>query len=261
VKARASSGSSISPELRVAITLRILAGAQYLDMIWYNVSVDNVRDSVVTPVLLAINSTLDNINLPDNTEKLERVSREWGAKQYDKHRTVLTPDLLGAIDGFCVQRDLPSEKEIAGRDRRIYFNRKGYWAWVCCAMTDAYCRFMSFEIRWPGATSDSIAFEQSSVKTWLNNTVLPSMPLGWVAADDAYSSSHKRVLTPFTKPQLNKIKGDNLENYLQMRAFSRVLSAARITVERAFGQLVRRWGCLWSTMEGKEELNLLMVSK
>jgi hypothetical protein len=36
-KAMNSSGSSICPELRLMITLRILAGGKYLDMIWYRV--------------------------------------------------------------------------------------------------------------------------------------------------------------------------------------------------------------------------------
>ncbi len=30
-----------------------------------------------------------------------------------------------------------------------------------------------------------------------------------------------------------------------MRTFNHVLSSLRITIERAFGQLVRRWGILW----------------
>jgi hypothetical protein len=37
-----SSGSSISLELRLYITLRILSGASYLDMIWYGVEVRSV---------------------------------------------------------------------------------------------------------------------------------------------------------------------------------------------------------------------------
>jgi hypothetical protein len=39
-----SSGSCICNRLRLYITLRILAGAQYLDMIWYGVNVDHVSD-------------------------------------------------------------------------------------------------------------------------------------------------------------------------------------------------------------------------
>ena len=47
VRAIASSGSSICPELRLMITLRILAGAKYLDMIWYRVHVDHVHELVI----------------------------------------------------------------------------------------------------------------------------------------------------------------------------------------------------------------------
>ena len=46
VMARKSSGSSICPELRLMVTLRKLAGAKYLDMIWYRVSVDHVHEYV-----------------------------------------------------------------------------------------------------------------------------------------------------------------------------------------------------------------------
>jgi len=37
-----SSGSPISLELRLYITLRILSGASYLDMIWYGVEIRSV---------------------------------------------------------------------------------------------------------------------------------------------------------------------------------------------------------------------------
>ena len=57
-----SSGSSICPELRLMMTLRILAGAKYLNMIWSRVSVDHINDYVID-CLLAINSTVDNIRI------------------------------------------------------------------------------------------------------------------------------------------------------------------------------------------------------
>lgn len=74
VQATNSSGSTICPEMRLMITLRILAGAKYLDMIWYRVSVDHVR-TYVQDCLLAINSTLDNINMP-NSEVEWRIESE-----------------------------------------------------------------------------------------------------------------------------------------------------------------------------------------
>lgn len=45
-KAVNSSGSSVSPYIMLMITLRILAGASYLDMIHYQVHVDSVCDIV-----------------------------------------------------------------------------------------------------------------------------------------------------------------------------------------------------------------------
>ena len=39
-----SSGSPIMPELMLMITLRVLAGASYLDLIHYHVHVDSVQD-------------------------------------------------------------------------------------------------------------------------------------------------------------------------------------------------------------------------
>ncbi len=46
-RAISSSGSSISPELMVLITLRMLAGASYLDMIWFRVCIDHVTKYVL----------------------------------------------------------------------------------------------------------------------------------------------------------------------------------------------------------------------
>ena len=55
-----SSGSAITAELKLAITLRILAGASYLDMIHYHVHVDSVQ-AIVWEVVQIIHRCLDNI--------------------------------------------------------------------------------------------------------------------------------------------------------------------------------------------------------
>ena len=66
-KARNNFGSSIPPEMRLMITLRILAGAKYLDMIWYRVDVDHVSD-LVHDTCKAINSKINNIKTPSNED-------------------------------------------------------------------------------------------------------------------------------------------------------------------------------------------------
>ena len=47
--------------------------------------------------------------------------------------------------------------------------------------------------------------------------------------------------------------------YYKMRTFNHVLSSQRITIERAFGQLVRRWGILWCPNSSRLKNVSLMV--
>lgn len=254
--ARRSSGSSVNPELRLCMTCRILAGAQYLDMIWYQVHVDHVWD-YISPVLEAIHSTVDNVRLPVSEADINAHAAEWGRVQTRKLGCRPTPDLLGAADGLVIQRKKPTKKELEGRDPAMYMNRKGYYAWVALAIVGAFCQFLMFEIKWPGATNDCTAFMQSKAVQWMAH--LNNLKRGWVAGDDAFSGLEERLLTPFTKCQLKKGKEGGLTEYLKMRAFNHILSSQRITVERAFGLLVRRFGCLWSAFEKGEENALLMV--
>ena len=112
--ARNSSGTPICPELRLMMTLRILAGAKYLNTIWYRVSVDHVHE-YVRDCLLAINSAVDNIKIPCT-------DGEW-RKESEKFRTVLTEkhesmgdDLLGGIcgagDSFVVPMTEPVKADL-----------------------------------------------------------------------------------------------------------------------------------------------------
>ena len=52
-------------------------------------------------------------------------------------------------------------------------------------------------------------------------------------------------LTPYSLYQFKCAKRNNQLLYFKMLAFNNVLSSQRITIERAFGILVRRWGILW----------------
>ena len=74
MKARNSSGSSITPELKLMITLRILAGASYLDMIHYRVHVDSVS-TIVWETVQAIHSNIDNIRLASTEAECLRLAK------------------------------------------------------------------------------------------------------------------------------------------------------------------------------------------
>ena len=74
------------------MTLRILAGAKYLDMIWYRVSVDHVSE-YVHDCLLAINSVINNINVPTT-------NAEWIAES-EKFRDTLRRKCHAIIAYLC----------------------------------------------------------------------------------------------------------------------------------------------------------------
>ena len=86
-----SSGSYISNKLRLFITLRILAGASYLDMVWYEVNVDHVNELVIAMVR-KIDDVLHNINIPNAPEDLRLMAEDWSNIQINKtgfHNNIL----------------------------------------------------------------------------------------------------------------------------------------------------------------------------
>ena len=124
-----SSGSSITPELKLMITLRILAGASYLDMIHYRVHVDSVA-SIVWETVQAIHSNIDNIKLASTTEECLRIAKVWAAIQlirWGEHLTVCT---IYAGDGLAIEIGQPSVAELRGRPISIFRNRKNFWALI-----------------------------------------------------------------------------------------------------------------------------------
>jgi hypothetical protein len=256
--ARRSSGSAVNPEMKLALTLRILAGASYLDLIWYQINIDHLWHHV-EPVLIAIHRLVNNVKLPYTDQELDARISDWDHAMDRKYPGLeVFPGVAAAVDGFVVERFRPKQCELNGRDYRMYLNRAGVFAFVSMAIVGAYCEFLMFEINWPGATNDSTAFEQSEGMAWLEwlHTVAKR---GVAVGDDAFSAVHDRMLTPFTKRQLSHAKDTSLQTYYKMRTFNHLLSSQRITSERAFGILVRRFGCLWKAMERRERESRLMV--
>lgn len=246
-KAIASSGSSINPELRLMITLRILAGAKYLDMIWYRVNVDHVSE-IVIDCARAINSTVKNIQIPLNETDWKLESDNFREVLRKKHGSIADDMLFGvcgAGDGLVIQITEPVTSDLNGKPSRNYMNRKGFFALLIQAFCGAYTRFWYFNVGWPGATNDIIAYKQTELYLAATQNTIPD----WVSflLDEAYSSCGGRHLTPYSQHQLRRAfgAGSNNRSYYIMRTFNHVLSSQRISIERAFGQLVRRWGILW----------------
>lgn len=254
-KAINSSGSSVCAELKLLITLRVLAGASYLDMIWYNVSVNHVM-ALVTSVSKVINQSLKNISLPGWKDEsgYRALARGWQERLFRKFGPAsqgVLPGVVAAGDGLSIAIREPRACDLGGKASSTYINRKGYFALNVQAFCDAHCRFVYFECAWPGSTGDSTAFRESAFYIGM----LAGMAPEWVRSvcDEAYSCFGGAYLTPFSKYQLARAKVMDVMLYQRMRAYNHVLSSLRIHIERSFGQLVRRWGILWRCIEVRLE--------
>ena len=109
---------------------------------------------------------------------------------------------------------------------------------------DAHTKFHVFDTSWPGRTNDIVAYSMTDIyRKATSRNYFPE----WATfvLDEAYSSIGGMHLTPFTLSQLRYARRTTFEEYLKMIAFNNVLSSQRITIERSFGILVRRWGILW----------------
>ena len=224
------------------ITWRILAGASYLDMIHYRVHDDSVG-GIGWDIVRSIHRKIDNIRIACNEQECKRLAMDWAAIQLLRWGQHLTAGTLYAGDGLAIEIRQPTVSDLKKRPLSIFRNRKGFWALIVQGFCDANTRFGVFDVKWPGGTNDIIAYQMTDLHHKANNDFFPA----WATfvLDEAYSSCGGMHLTPFSLHQLKRAKRNNQPLYFKMLAFNNVLSSQRITIERAFGILVQRWGILW----------------
>ena len=104
-------------------------------------------------------------------------------------------------------------------------------------------------MKWTGATNDIVAYKQTALLREVQTN--PEWSPYHMVLDEAYSSiGGDQHLCPYSIHQLRRANGgkNGEQEYLKMLAFNNRLSGQRITIERAFGMLVRRWGILWNPL-------------
>jgi hypothetical protein len=107
------------------ITLRILAGASYLDMIHYRVHVDSVA-SIVWKTVQSIHKRIDNIKLASNDRECMKLAKVWTAVQLTRWGQHLSVGTIYAGDGLAIEIGQPSVEELRGRPISVFRNRKGF---------------------------------------------------------------------------------------------------------------------------------------
>jgi hypothetical protein len=251
-----SSKTHVPLELKLCVALRLLAGASYLDMIWFGVGSANIHRTFEFTVNLIDKAIPDkeSFAFPTCEEEFIAVCQEWSDIQIRKRGIDLMPGTFLAGDGVVIQIACPSVADRAGLDLTAYRNRKGYFGLIVQAFCDAYGKFRYFEVNWPGSTNDITAYNQTDLRKWFTDNVIPS----WcsLVLDEAYSSiGGDQHMTPFTRYQLRKVARTDRAKYLKMKAFNHILSSQRITIERAFGMMVMKWGILFHNHHTKCSLD------
>ncbi len=229
--ARKSSRGFISPDVRLAITLRLLAGGSYFDvMITFRVG-RSTCFFVFRDTLQSIDNLLRLPGLPFENHQA-KCQLEEGFRFSRANESPLR-GCVAAVDGIVVKIRKPSD--IYGLAK--FFNRKGLYSIPVQAVVDSNYKFLAVSARCSGSTHDSTAFGLTRLGQKLADG---DLPVGFlVAGDEAYPCS-EGLLTPWP--------GSSQALSTDRDCFNFFLSSHRVHVEQALGQLTERWRVLLSPL-------------
>jgi hypothetical protein len=222
---RSRKAGAVPSRVRLAVTLRFLAGGQVLDMsLIYNISKVECYHSMWR--------TIDAINaLPelavyfpiDDKSKLQEIEIEFAKAHERRYKSMSWRGQVGAIDGIDFKQTNPGNN--IKNSKRYYVQRKGGHQLLCVAICDSFRRFMCYELSKEAASHDSLAWEAMDLAIKISKGGLPS-PF-FLNGDNAFASSNTMV-TPANDSDFDFYQSSN-----------------RMAIECAFGMLVRRFGVFW----------------
>ena len=220
------------PILKLAMTLRWLAGGDILDLVDLYATTERGIYYIMNKVITAINNRLE-ISWPNENEQFE-CSQEFYFKTQ-------IPGCIGAIDGLQIR------VEKAGRK---FMNRKGYASVNLQAICDSKCRFIFSSLKVAGSVHDSQAVRMTQM--W--NDIEKRRGLGryfkegrFMFGDAAYPL-RSWLITPFSR--CSNPAHDN---------FNLHFSRGRQVIERAFGMMVRKWKKLKTALCCSDSANMNIV--
>jgi hypothetical protein len=223
-------GEAIIAEIQLAATLRMLAGASYLDVADIFKMTESTVYSTMWRVVTAIVNTY-KIEFPFNEEALLQIETEFRSRSEMEAMT----GCVGCVDGLLIKIRQPSKSE--SHCSRRFHSRKGFYAINAQAVCDVHCRFMVFELAGGGAQSDVNVWKTLNFKKSLDDGNLK--PGFWIAGDAAYPCT-SYMIGPYSAIDTGADERKDNFNWSQ--------SQLRIRIEMAFGQLVGRWGILWKPL-------------
>ena len=221
--------NKIHSSLRLSAALRIFAGGSYLDIFSdHGIGVSSVYNSVWA-VVDAVNSTPElDIKFPDYEEQ------ELIAQRFKTKSGAGFDNCIDALDGLIIWTQKPTKPycdQVKIGEKSFFCGRKNKFGLNLQAMCDDKLIFRFADIRFPASASDYISWNASDLpkKILLERLIKPGFA---IYSDNAYVTNDYMVI-PF-RGSVSEIED----------AYNFYLSQLRITIERAFGLLVHRWGIL-----------------
>lgn len=218
----------ISPEEKLALTLRYLATGESFRSLAFAFRISHSYISIIVRETLAVmKQKLMPLFLPDPSKvdlktKADEFYQKWNF-----------PNCVLAIDGKHVRIQCPSNSG------SLFFNYKEYFSIVLLAMVDANYKFIAIDVGSFGREGDSGIFLKSSMGQQILNCTfgfpedcaLPGtdIKVPHVILGDQAFRLHKHILRPFSQ---KSAKGDSKKTIFNYR-----LSRARRVTENAFGLL------------------------
>ena len=158
-------GGFVSGQMKAALMLQILAGANYLDLLnQYNVSTASVYKffhETVKWIIEMFQFPLKEWLLQENWEGLYHISDLFAAASGDTFK-----GCIGALDGLAIKMKCPIISNDLP-DPGNYFCRKGFYALNVQAICDKLCQIIWVRTGNKGSTHDSTAFGGSRLNKYL----------------------------------------------------------------------------------------------
>ena len=214
-----TTGGFVSGEVKLALTLRLLAGGSYMDLALlfevgfstsYEIFHKVIKDWILDDRLVKING----VDYCEDNDLMSRVARGFATAS----RNIIN-GCIGAIDGWVVKIRKPRRwKDLDGGDPASFFSRKGFFGINVQAIVDRKKRILYRNIIHRGAEHDSTAFKNSNFYQWLmKNWEILAEKKFYFIGDSAYAIK-SFLITPFD----NAVHGTPEDNYNFFHSSSRI---------------------------------------
>jgi DDE superfamily endonuclease len=235
-------GGAICGEVRLAVCIRLLAGASYLDLM---VIFDLCHRSIFRCFHTAIGWITSSLTFP-----LPVALRDQDEAFFEKRAEAFAngasdgifKGCFGALDGLAIRIKRPT-KTASLRDPGAYYCRKGFHALNVQAICDSDKKILWMSSSHQGSCHDSTAWSSTMLYKALQVRSEWLYARDWFIVGDSAYNMESFLLVPYDRPDVRRATGQKED------AYNFYHSNCRIRIECTFGELIMRWGIFWRKLQ------------